>query len=679
MRTANPLLNKLQWPPIKLQESLRTLYPPDSNLNYGAYGHLIQFFTNHHLPRQAKQLHARIVLASVTPDNFLASKLVSFYSKTEGLPQAHHLFDRIPQPNTFSFNALLIAYCQHNMFADTLRLFSNFRYVIRPDNFTITCLLKALAGSFCAKGLAKEVHCFVLRGGFNEDVFVSNGLITYYSKCMEFGLARKVFDKMGERDIVSWNSMISGYSQGGFYDECKALYREMVDRLEFKPNGVTVLGVLQACGQSNDLILGMEIHRFIIENSIEMDILICNALIALYAKCGSLDYASELFEGMSDKDEVTYGSLIYGCMFHGFTDKAMELFRQLKHPGLSTWNSVISGLFQNKQYDGVLDLVWEMQAYGFRPNAVTLSSILPTFSYFSNLSGGKEIHAYAVRNNYDHNIYVATALIDTYAKLGFLHGAQRVFDQSKHRSLIIWTAIIAAYSAHGDVDAALGYFHEMITNGIQPDPVTFTALLSACAHSGMVDQAQEIFDSMLEEYDIPPSVEHYACMVGVLSRAGRLSEATEFISKMPVEPSAKVWGALLHGASVCGDVELGKSVCDHLFEIEPENTGNYIIMANLYSQAGRWKEADMIREKMANIGLKKISGTSWIETSGGLRSFIAKDRSSERTEEIYILLEGLLGLMKEEGYTLYDKFDEDSDYVDQYCNPLKDSNATLRL
>ncbi|KAE8689761.1 Pentatricopeptide repeat-containing protein [Hibiscus syriacus] len=630
MRTANSLLNKLQWSPTKLQESLRTLYPPNFNLNYGAYGHLIQYFTNHHLPHQAKQLHGRIVLSSVTPDNFLASKLIAFYSKTNGLPRAHHLFEKIPQPNTFSFNALLIAYCQHNMFADTLRLFSNFHDLIRPDSFTVTCLLKALAGSYCEKGLAKEVHCFVLRGGFNEDIFVSNGLISCYSKCMEFGLARKVFGKMGERDIVSWNSMISGYSQGGFYDECKALYREMMGSLEFKPNGVTVLSVLQACGQSNDLILGIEIHRFIIENSIEMDILICNALIALYAKCGSLDYASELFEGMCDKDEVTYGSLIYGCMFHGFTDKAMELFRQLKHPGLSTWNSVISGLFQNKQYDGVMDLVWEMQACGFRPNAVTLSSILPTFSYFSNLKGGKEIHAYAVRNNYDHNIYVVTALIDTYAKLGFLCGAQRVFDQSKCRSLIIWTAIIAAYASRGDVDAALGYFHEMLNNGVQPDPVTFTALLSACAHSGMVDQAQKIFDTMPDEFGIPPSVEHYACMVAVLSRAGRLSEATEFISKMPVEPSAKVWGALLHGASVSGDVELGKSICDHLFEIEPENTGNYIIMANLYSQAGRWKEADMFREKMRNIGLKKISGIVGLKLVEGYKALLQRiDRLKE--------------------------------------------------
>ncbi|XVE76279.1 hypothetical protein DITRI_Ditri12bG0159300 [Diplodiscus trichospermus] len=663
MRIANPLLNKLQWPSSKIQESLQTLNPPDSNLNYGAFGHLIQHFTNHNLPRQAKQLHARIVLSSVIPDSFLASKLISFYSKINSIRQAHYLFDKIPRKSTFSLNALLIAYSQHEMFADTLRLFSSYGNVIRPDNFTITSLLKALWNSVCEKVLAKEVHCFVLRGGFNEDVFVSNGLITYYSKCEEFGLARKVFDKMFKRDIVSWNSMISGYSRGGFYEECKALYKEMVNSLELRPNGVTVLSVLQACGQSSDLILGMEVHRFIVENGIEMDVLICNALIALYAKCGSLDYASELFEVMSDKDEVTYGSLIYGFMFHGFTEKAMEIFRKLEHPGLSTWNSVISGLFQDKQYDRILDLVSEMQACGFRPNAVTLSSILPTFSYFSNLKGGKEIHAYAVRNNYDRNIYVATALIDTYAKLGFLRGAQEVFNQSQCMSLIIWTAIIAAYAAHGDVNAALSYFNKMLNNGIQPDPVTFTALLSACAHSGMVDEAQKILEAMLEEYGIPPSVEHYACMVGVLSRAGRLSEASEFISKMPVEPNARVWGALLHGASVCDDPELGKLICDHLFEIEPENTGNYVIMANLYSKAGRWKEADMTREKMRNVGLKKISGSSWIETSRGLQSFIAKDRSSERTEEVYVLLEGLLGLMKEEGYTLHDKFDEESVYV----------------
>jgi pentatricopeptide repeat protein len=184
--------------------------------------------------------------------------------------------------------------------------------------------------------------------------------------------------------------------------------------------------------------------------------------------------------------------------------------------------------------------------------------------------------------------------------------------------LIIWTAIISAHAAHGDANSALTFFDEMLSNGIQPDHVTFTSVLAACAHCGMVDKAWEIFNSMSKKYGIQPLGEHYACMVGVLGRAGRLSQATEFISTMPIEPNAKVWGALLHGASLCVDVELGKFACDHLFEIEPENTGNYAIMANLYSQAGKWKEADEVRERMIQCGLKKIPGSSWIETSNGL-------------------------------------------------------------
>ncbi|CAK9164748.1 unnamed protein product [Ilex paraguariensis] len=478
--------------------------------------------------------------------------------------------------------------------------------------------------------------------------------------CDDMASARTLFHWMPERDLVTWNSMISGFSQCGFHEDCKRLYKEMLALEYLRPNGVTVVSVLQACSQSNDLVLGMEVHRFVIENEIEMELSVCNSIIALYAKCGSLNYARELFEEMSEKDEITYGAIISGYMVHGFVDHAMKLFREMKNPVLSTWNAVISGQVQNNHHEGVLDLVREMQAFGCRPNTVTLSSILPTLSYFSNLKGGKEIHAYTIRNSHDKNIYVATAIIDTYAKLGHINGAQRVFERSKDRSVIVWTAIISAHAAHGDAKAALSLFDEMLDDGTQPDPVTFTAVLAACAHSGLVKDAWTIFEAIFPEYGIPPSVEHYACMVGVLSRAGKLSEAVEFIKQMPIEPSGKVWGALLNGASVSGDVELGKFVCDHLFEMEPENTGNYIIMANLYSRAGRWQEAENVREKMKSIGLEKIPGSSWIETFGGVQKFIARDVSNERVEEIYGMLEGLLEIMIEEGYVFMDEFDEES-------------------
>ncbi|XAR50975.1 hypothetical protein NMG60_11005454 [Bertholletia excelsa] len=600
------------------------------------------------------------------PDNFLASKLVTFYSKFCLLHEAHKVFDEIPLKNTFSWNAMLMGYSFNNMHLETLELFSHWlssqREFARPDNFTLTSVLKALSSLFPDLNLAKMIHCFVIQNGFECDVFVMNPLLTYYSRCGDVATARTLFDTMRERDHVTWNSMIAGYSQEGHFEDCKRLYREMLGLEAVRPNTVTVISVLQACAQSSDLVFGMDVHQFIIANGIEIDLSLCNSLISLYAKCGSLDYARLLFENMSEKDEITYGAIISGYMFHGSVDQALDLFQELKTPGLSTWNAVISGLIQNNRHEGVLDMFRAMQLHSFRPNSVTLSSILSSLSYFSNLKGGKEIHAYAIRNYLNENIYVSTAIIDTYAKLGFLHGARKVFDWSRERSVVVWTTIITAYAAHGNANAALDLFDKMLKDGTEPDPVTFTAVLSACEHSGLVDEAWKNFDSMLVKYRIQPSVEQYACMVGVLSRAGRLSEAVEFISKMPMEPNAKVWGALLNGASVSGDVELGKFAFDHLSEVEPENTGNYIIMANLYSRAGQWAEADSLRENMRSLGLKKIAGSSWIEMNGGLKSFIARDVANERIEEIYETLNRLLELMREEGYVLTDDFDEESIY-----------------
>nr|XP_027072852.1 pentatricopeptide repeat-containing protein At2g37310 [Coffea arabica] len=614
------------------------IFIPRHPIDYAFYGHLIQHCTDHQLVRQAKQLHARLVLCSTILDNFLASKLITFYSKNHLLREAHHVFDHIPQKNTFSWNALLIAYSLHNRYEEALTLFSSFLSVnsnsvsAKPDGFTVTCVLKALAAVTTHSVFADIMHCYVVKKRIDADVFVVNGLITCYSRCDDMVSARYLFDEMPCRDLVSWNSMISGYSQVGYYEECKLLYREMLDSKEFRPNGVTVVSVLQACAQSNDLVLGMDVHRYVIESGIEVDLSVCNSIISLYAKSGSLDYARELFEEMSEKDEVTYGAIISGYMVHGFVDKAVALFREMRSPRLSTWNAVISGHVQNNQRVAALDLVREMQKLGCRPNSVTLSSVLPTLSYLSYLKGGKEMHAYAIRNNCDGNVYVATAIIDTYSKLGFIDGAQSVFDRTVCRSLIIWTAIISAHAAHGDASVALRLFNEMLNSGLQPDPVTITAVLSACSHAGLVREAWGIFHSLVPKYGIQPSAEHYACMVGVLSRAAKLSEALNLINGMPIKPSAKVWGPLLDAASLSGNVELGKFICDHLFQLEPENTGNYVIMANLYSKAGRWEEAEVIREKMKNIGMKKVAGSSWIENHGGLQSLILEDVSDEKSE-----------------------------------------------
>ncbi|XP_023539538.1 pentatricopeptide repeat-containing protein At2g37310-like [Cucurbita pepo subsp. pepo] len=279
------------------------------------------------------------------------------------------------------------------------------------------------------------------------------------SSCSMFCRSRE-FPRIEEclREILSWNAMVAECSQGWFYGECKELYKAMLSLVELRPNALTAVIVLQACAQLNYLILGME--------------------------CGSLDYVWELFEEMPEKDEVTYGAMISDYMVH-------------EQP--ISWSC---------RY------ISSNAVHGCRPNTVTLASVLPIFSHFSTLKDGKEIHAYAVRNCYDGNVCVVTAIIDSYAKSGYFHRARLVCDQFK----------------------------------------------------GELDEAWKIFNVLLPEYGIQPLVEHYACMVGVLSPAEKLSDAVDFISKMPIEPTTKVWGALLNGASVAGDVELGKCVFDSLLE-----------------------------------------------------------------------------------------------------------------
>ncbi|KAE8651021.1 hypothetical protein Csa_001961 [Cucumis sativus] len=336
-------------------------------MNYSAYGRLIQHCTDHLFFRVGKQLHARLVLSSVVPDNFLGSKLISFYSKSGSIRDAYNVFGKIPRKNIFSWNALLISYTLHNMHTDLLKLFSSLvnsnSTDVKPDRFTVTCALKALASLFSNSGLAKEVHSFILRRGLEYDIFVVNALITFYSRCDELVLARIMFDRMPERDIVSWNAMLAGYSQGGSYEKCKELFRVMLSSLEVKPNALTAVSVLQACAQSNDLIFGIEVHRFVNESQIKMDVSLWNAVIGLYAKCGSLDYARELFEEMLEKDAITYCSMISGYMVHGFVNQAMDLFREQERPRLPTWNAVISGLVQNNRQEGAVDIFRAMQSH----------------------------------------------------------------------------------------------------------------------------------------------------------------------------------------------------------------------------------------------------------------------------------------------------------------------------
>ncbi|CAH1417477.1 unnamed protein product [Lactuca virosa] len=394
---------------------------------------LIQRHTNHRLIRQSKLLHAKFILSTVTLDNFLASKLSTCYSKTYNHFEAHNVFAEIPNKNTDHTPKLLRSFLSASSMS------------VKPDYYTVTCLLKALPSlGYYKSNFTKTVHCFIIRNRLDSNIFFVNALIIFYCRCKDMVTARSLFDHAPEKDLVSWNFMMAGYSQGGFYDECKEIYFQMLGLQDITPNEFTVISILQACEQSKDLDLGMKVHRFVIDYEIKKDLPVCNAFIRMYVNCGGIAmyYAQQLFEEMSEKDESSYGFMISGYMLHGFVEKAMDLFREMKKPGFITWNAMISGHFQNNQYE-------------------------------------------------------------------------------------------------------------------------------------------------------KPSMEHYECMIGELCRALKLYEAVELIKRMPFEPSEKVWDALFNGASVCGDVEIGRLAFDHLIEIDPINKERY----------GRWDETNDLREEMAGFGM----------------------------------------------------------------------------
>ncbi|CAN6452315.1 unnamed protein product [Victoria cruziana] len=640
-----------------LRRVLASLQQSSESPNYTAVGSLIQHCTDHRLLRPGRQLHGRLILLDVRPANYLGSKLVTFYSKSGDLQCARQVFDGLPQKSLFTWNAMFIGYSLHDCHREALLLFSSLlRSGLRPDNYTITCLLKACFSSYADVGqFSAEIHSYVLRNGFDCDIFVVNGLVTSYARMGNLVAAQRVFDGMPERDVVSWNAIIGAYAQNGRYEESLQLYDEMT-MAGIYPDEVTVVSALQACANLQDLRLGMNIQEEISKGRIAMDTAVWNSLITLYAKCGDLNYAEKLLDEMPKRDAVSWGAVISGYMQYGYCRKAMEVFQTMENrgeneqPSLSTWNAMLAGLVQNGCHSEVPRMVRKMQLAGFRLNPVSVSSILPTCSYFSALRTGKEIHAYAIRNSHDQNVYVATALIDMYAKAGNLEEARRTFAWTKVKSAFVWTSIIASYAAHGHAETCSALFREMVEAGINPDSITLTSVLTACSRAGLVGEAQWIFDGMLTSYGISPTAEHRACMVDVYGRAGMLEEAVQFIGSAREEANPRVWGALLGAALIHNNTAIGEFAANRLFELEPENEGNYILLANIYAQSGKWKEANIVRQMMKEKGLKKGPGCSWIEINKERRSFVVGDNWEAQTEEMCEVSAKLLGEMRQACY-----------------------------
>lgn len=567
--------------------------------------------------KEGEWVHGYLYKLGFSSDNTVVNSLMAFYFKNRRLESARQVFDELRDRDVISWNSMISAYVSNGLPEKGVEIFRlMLSSGIDVDLATIINILMACSDSGNL-ALGRAVHAYAIKACFNRDIMFCNNVLDMYSKCGDLSNAIQVFEKMGQRSVVSWTSMISGYVREGLSDEAIRLFCEM-EKNGVSPDVYTITSILHACACCGSLKKGKDIHKYITEHGMDSSVFVCNSLMDMYAKCGSMEDAHSVFSRMPMKDIVS-------------------------------WNTMIGGYSKNCLPNEALELFSEMQQKS-KPDGMTISSVLPACASLAALDRGQEIHGYLLRNGYFLDRYVANALVDMYVKCGVLVLARLLFDMIPVKDLISWTVIIAGYGMHGFGREAIAAFNDMRNAGIEPDSISFISILYACSHSGLVDEGWIFFDIMRSDYNIEPKLEHYACMVDLLARTGNLTKAYKFINMMPIEPDATIWGSLLCGCRIHHDVKLAEKVAEHVFELEPENTGYYILLANIYAEAEKWEQVKKLRERIGRRGLKKDPGCSWIEIKGKVNIFVAGDTSHPEAKKIESLLKKLRLRMKEEGY-----------------------------
>ncbi|CAH9098068.1 unnamed protein product [Cuscuta europaea] len=333
----------------------------------------------------------------------------------------------------------------------------------------------------------------------------------------------------------------------------------------------------------------------------------------------------------------------------GCVESSRKTFDNVVQRDVVVWNSMLAAYSQNGCPDECLSLCSEMAYSGVGPTDATLVTSISAAADIAALQQGRELHAYSFRHGYCSQDKVMTALVDMYAKSGHVKLARMLFEALSEKRVVSWNAMITGYSMHGHANAALHMFNWMI-RGACPDHITFVGVLSACKHGGMLDEAKMYFEQMTGIYGIEPSVQHYTCMVDLLGHRGRLDEAYGLITQMKVVPDSGVWGALLNSCKIQGNVELAELALEKLIELEPNDAGNYVILSNMYAQAGRWEGVAKLRKLMTDKGLKKSTACSWIEVKSKVHAFLSGDTSHPLSNEIYEELKSLEARMVQAGY-----------------------------
>lgn len=568
---------------------------------------------------RGKEIHAQMIVNGFSSNLFSMTSVMNLYAKCRLIREAYKMFERMPERDLVCWNTVVGGFSQNGMPKRALELVISMQEEAHsPDMVTMVSILPASADIRNSK-MGKSIHGYVLRHRLESYVNVATALLDMYAKCGLIGTARRVFDGMDSRTVVSWNSLIDGYAQSGDSEEAMNVFQKMLDE-GLKPSNVTVMGALHACGDLVDLQNGKFLHELVDQLGLGSDLSVMNSLISMYCKCRRIDVAYELFHKLEGKTLVSWNAIILGCAQNGRVTEAINLF-------------------------------CKMQEHNMVPDSFTLVSVTTAVAELSVLRQANWIHGLAIRMYLDKNVFVMTAIVDMYAKCGAVNKARKLFDMMGERHVTTWNAMIDGYGTHGFGMEAMELFDEMCKNGsINPNGVTFLCIISACSHSGLVKEGQRYYTIMKEVYGIEPSMDHYGAMVDLLGRAGRVEEAWDFVQHMPIEPGINVFGAMLGACKIHKNVDLGEKAADKLFSLEPDDGGYHVLLANIYALASMWDKVAKVRTMMEKKGIKKTPGCSTVDLKNEVHTFYSGNTSHPQSKKIYEYLETLIDRIKMAGY-----------------------------
>ncbi|XP_027338405.1 pentatricopeptide repeat-containing protein At5g66520-like [Abrus precatorius] len=506
-----------------------------------------------------------------------------------------------------------------------------------------TCLrlLEGLSSSVSMREV-KQIHAHAITHDLARFAFVSSKILAFcaLSQRGDLRYAQTLFTRMPLLTLFDFNSMIIAFSKHSQFHNASTLFPKMLNDA-VRPNSHTFAVLAKACLTESFL---QQLHAFITKTGHVSDVYVVSSVIRAYSKHGAIRAARRVFDESSNRNVACWTSLVTGYCNCGLVDEARGLFDAIPQRNDVSYSAMVSGYVRNGRFREGIELFRELKGCAsVRPNNSLLVSVLNACAAVGAFEEGKGVHTYVDENGLDleYEVELGTAMIDFYTKCGCVEAAERVFGNMKVKDVTAWSAMIMGLAINGKNHMALELFAKMEEEGPKPNAVAFIGVLSACNHKDLSGEALRIFRYMSEKYGIVAWIEHYGCVVDVLARSGQIKEALRFIESMPMEADGAIWGSLLNGCVLHGQVELGQKVGRYLIKFEPRHSGRYVLLANVYASVGKWEGVSEMRKLMRERGVPIVSASSFIEIDRTIHKFVVDDKSCSFSGQLYQLLHHL--------------------------------------